>query len=142
MTVSGTYGTQDSHVFTRSLIPFIICTMACPLLGGADAARAAAPSLPPLTAILAALGKQDWATGVHQIPATVIDVGINRTADGKIVGDVEFSEVEPLAAHITPVPGGVGLLTIAMLMSNTVKAARLRRGRAAGVPQSAGAVRS
>jgi methylenetetrahydrofolate dehydrogenase (NADP+)/methenyltetrahydrofolate cyclohydrolase len=63
--------------------------------------------------------------------AAVIDVGINRVEDARsakgyrIVGDVEFEEVRHVAAHITPVPGGVGPMTIAMLLSNTVRAARL-----------------
>ncbi|MCK9229745.1 MAG: bifunctional methylenetetrahydrofolate dehydrogenase/methenyltetrahydrofolate cyclohydrolase FolD [Syntrophales bacterium] len=55
--------------------------------------------------------------------AVVIDVGINRSPDGKLLGDVAFDEVEPLASHITPVPGGVGPMTIAMLMVNTFNAA-------------------
>jgi methylenetetrahydrofolate dehydrogenase (NADP+)/methenyltetrahydrofolate cyclohydrolase len=54
--------------------------------------------------------------------AVVIDVGINRV-DDKLVGDVDFASVEPLASAITPVPGGVGLMTRAMLISNTVDAA-------------------
>ena len=53
--------------------------------------------------------------------ATVIDVGINRTSDGRLVGDVDFDSVAPVAGAITPVPGGVGPMTIAMLMSNTVQ---------------------
>lgn len=52
--------------------------------------------------------------------AVVIDVGINRLADGRIVGDVDFDQVAPLASQITPVPGGVGPMTIAMLLSNTL----------------------
>jgi methylenetetrahydrofolate dehydrogenase (NADP+)/methenyltetrahydrofolate cyclohydrolase len=52
--------------------------------------------------------------------ATVIDVGINRTAEGKLVGDVDFASVAPVAGAITPVPGGVGPMTIAMLMRNTI----------------------
>jgi methylenetetrahydrofolate dehydrogenase (NADP+)/methenyltetrahydrofolate cyclohydrolase len=59
--------------------------------------------------------------------AVVIDVGINRV-NGKIVGDVEFSAAEKKAAFITPVPGGVGPLTVAMLMRNLVEAARLQQG--------------
>lgn len=58
--------------------------------------------------------------------ATVIDVGINRTDDGKLVGDVDFEAAAKKAAHITPVPGGVGPMTVAMLMSNTVDAADQR----------------
>ena len=63
----------------------------------------------------------------------VIDVGINRVEDAasqrgyRLVGDVDFGEVSPKAAAITPVPGGVGPMTIAMLMANTVRAARQRR---------------
>ena len=58
--------------------------------------------------------------------AAVIDVGINRIAPKKLVGDVDFESVKEVAGAITPVPGGVGLLTIAMLMQNTVEAARLQ----------------
>ena len=56
--------------------------------------------------------------------AVVIDVGINRTEDGKLVGDVDFESVSKNASYITPVPGGVGPMTIAMLMTNLVKAAK------------------
>lgn len=61
--------------------------------------------------------------------AVVIDVGINRLADGRLVGDVAFAEVEAIASAITPVPGGVGPMTIAMLLHNTVQAARLQHER-------------
>jgi methylenetetrahydrofolate dehydrogenase (NADP+)/methenyltetrahydrofolate cyclohydrolase len=60
--------------------------------------------------------------------ATVIDVGINRTLEGKLIGDVEFGPASERAAWITPVPGGVGPMTVAMLMHNTVDAAVRRRG--------------
>ena len=56
----------------------------------------------------------------------VIDVGINRTADGKLCGDVDFEAVKDLAGFITPVPGGCGPMTVAMLMANTLKAAKLQ----------------
>ena len=56
--------------------------------------------------------------------AVVIDVGINRLEDGSIVGDVDFDEVSKKASYITPVPGGVGPMTIAMLMNNVIKAAK------------------
>ncbi|MGN1298959.1 MAG: bifunctional methylenetetrahydrofolate dehydrogenase/methenyltetrahydrofolate cyclohydrolase FolD [Candidatus Scatovivens sp.] len=56
--------------------------------------------------------------------AVVVDVGINRLYDGKIYGDVDFESVEPISSYITPVPGGVGPMTIAMLMHNVVKAAK------------------
>lgn len=57
--------------------------------------------------------------------ATVVDVGINRREDGRIVGDVEFDKARERAAWITPVPGGVGPMTVAMLLENTLEAARL-----------------
>ncbi len=69
---------------------------------------------------VARLVKGDWI----KEGATVIDVGINRV-DDKLVGDVAFDEAAPRAAAITPVPGGVGPMTIAMLLANTIKAARL-----------------
>jgi len=57
--------------------------------------------------------------------SVVIDVGINRLGNGKLVGDVAFSEVSKKASYITPVPGGVGPMTIAMLLMNTLNAARI-----------------
>jgi len=57
------------------------------------------------------------------------DVGINRLADGKLAGDVDFAGVREVAGAITPVPGGVGPMTVAMLMANTVRAAELARGK-------------
>ena len=60
--------------------------------------------------------------------AIVIDVGINRTDDGKLIGDVEFDEAAERAAWITPVPGGVGPMTITMLLTNTVQAFREHLG--------------
>ena len=59
-----------------------------------------------------------------KVGATVIDVGINRTEEGKIVGDVDYINVEKKANFITPVPGGVGPMTIAMLMNNVIKAVK------------------
>ena len=61
--------------------------------------------------------------------AAVIDVGINRDASGKLCGDVDFDEVVKVAGHLTPVPGGVGPMTIALLLKNTVKAARGRQAK-------------
>ena len=55
--------------------------------------------------------------------AIVIDVGVNRLENGKLAGDVDFNEVAPKASYITPVPGGIGPMTIAMLMKNTLDAA-------------------
>ena len=60
--------------------------------------------------------------------AVVIDVGMNRDENGKLCGDVDFSEVKAIAGSITPVPGGAGPMTIAMLMQNTALAAQMRRG--------------
>jgi methylenetetrahydrofolate dehydrogenase (NADP+)/methenyltetrahydrofolate cyclohydrolase len=58
--------------------------------------------------------------------AAVIDVGMNRGEDGKLCGDVDFEQVEKVAGYITPVPGGVGPMTRAMLLKNTVTAAKLQ----------------
>jgi methylenetetrahydrofolate dehydrogenase (NADP+)/methenyltetrahydrofolate cyclohydrolase len=58
--------------------------------------------------------------------AIVIDVGMNRDENGKLCGDVAYDEVTEVASAITPVPGGVGPMTIAMLMKNTVKAAQIQ----------------
>ena len=75
--------------------------------------------------IIAAVGKAEIIKAEMVKPgATVIDVGVNRTAAGKIVGDVDFENVKEIAGAITPVPGGVGPMTIAMLMRNTVLAAK------------------
>ena len=77
--------------------------------------------------LVAAVGKAGFVTADMVKPgAAVIDVGINRIAPKKLVGDVDFESVKEVAGAITPVPGGVGLLTIAMLMQNTVEAARLQ----------------
>ncbi len=75
--------------------------------------------------LIAALGKPKFVTeDMVKEGAVVIDVGINRKEDGKLVGDVDFENVEKKASYITPVPGGVGPMTIAMLMSNVCRAAR------------------
>ena len=60
--------------------------------------------------------------------AVVIDVGMNRDENGKLCGDVDFAAVAPKCSAITPVPGGVGPMTIAMLMKNTLMAAKLQNG--------------
>ncbi len=74
--------------------------------------------------LVAAAGKPQMIRGdMVREGAVVIDVGINRGADGKLLGDVAFAEVSPKASHITPVPGGVGPMTIAMLLRNTLQAA-------------------
>ena len=77
--------------------------------------------------VVAAVGKPAWIPGEWiREGALVFDVGINRGADGKLVGDVGFAAAAQRAAWITPVPGGVGPMTIAMLLSNTVDAALSR----------------
>ena len=76
--------------------------------------------------LVSAVGKAGFVTAdMVKEGAVVIDVGINRGADGKLCGDVDFAAVEPKAGYITPVPGGVGPMTVAMLMKNTVKAAEI-----------------
>lgn len=80
--------------------------------------------------IVAALGKPKFVTeDMVKDGAVVIDVGINRNEDGKLVGDVDFENVSKKASYITPVPGGVGPMTIAMLMNNVVKAAELQNNK-------------
>ena len=75
--------------------------------------------------LIAALGKQKFVTSnMVKDGAVVIDVGINRNEEGKLVGDVDFENVSKKVSFITPVPGGVGPMTIAMLMSNVVKSAK------------------
>jgi methylenetetrahydrofolate dehydrogenase (NADP+)/methenyltetrahydrofolate cyclohydrolase len=79
--------------------------------------------------VVAAIGKPEMVKGDWiKDGAIVLDVGINRTADGKLVGDVEFTKAAQRAKAITPVPGGVGPMTIACLLENTVEAAQRRRG--------------
>ena len=79
--------------------------------------------------LVAAVGKAGFITGDMVKPgAVVIDVGINRGADGKLHGDVDFAGASAVAGAITPVPGGVGLMTRAMLMWNTVQAAARHAG--------------
>ena len=73
--------------------------------------------------LVAAIGKPRFVTADMVKPgATVIDVGVNRV-DGKVCGDVDFDAVKEVAGHLTPVPGGVGKMTISMLMENTLEAA-------------------
>ncbi|MEN9637258.1 MAG: hypothetical protein RL077_5662 [Verrucomicrobiota bacterium] len=102
--------------------------------------HSATQNLPVITrqadVLIAAIGRPNFVTATMIKPgAVVIDVGINRLADPskksgyRLTGDVNFSEVAPLCSKITPVPGGVGPMTVAMLMQNTVKAFRLRSSR-------------
>jgi methylenetetrahydrofolate dehydrogenase (NADP+)/methenyltetrahydrofolate cyclohydrolase len=79
--------------------------------------------------LVAAIGKAEMIKGEWVKPgATVIDVGMNRNAAGKLCGDVEFAAASQRARAITPVPGGVGPMTIAYLLSNTIQAARAQLG--------------
>ncbi|MDD2741964.1 MAG: bifunctional methylenetetrahydrofolate dehydrogenase/methenyltetrahydrofolate cyclohydrolase, partial [Rhodocyclaceae bacterium] len=74
--------------------------------------------------VVAAVGKPKFVTGDMLKPgAVVIDVGINRLSDGKLCGDVDFADCLEVAGQITPVPGGVGPMTITMLLANTIEAA-------------------
>ncbi|SFD02486.1 bifunctional methylenetetrahydrofolate dehydrogenase/methenyltetrahydrofolate cyclohydrolase FolD [Butyrivibrio sp. YAB3001] len=82
--------------------------------------------------LIAAIGKAGMITKDYvKEGAIVIDVGINRNADGKLCGDVAFDEVKEIAGAITPVPGGVGPMTIAMLMNNCYEAGVMRRNKQA-----------
>ena len=76
--------------------------------------------------LIAAVGKPQMVKAdMVKDGAIVIDVGVNRSENGKLVGDVAFDEVAAKASYITPVPGGVGPMTIAMLMKNTLDAAKM-----------------
>lgn len=77
--------------------------------------------------LVAAVGKPKFVKAdMVKAGAVVLDVGVNRDENGKLCGDVDFAEVEPKASYITPVPGGVGPMTIAMLMKNTLMAAKIQ----------------
>ncbi len=89
------------------------------------------PDLPSFTKqadiLIAAVGRANFITKEHvKEGAVVIDVGINRDENNKLCGDVNFAEVDGIASHITPVPGGVGPMTITMLLFNTVQAAETK----------------
>ena len=90
--------------------------------------HSATPDLKAMTlqadVIVAAVGKRNVLTADMVKPgAVVIDVGMNRNDEGKLCGDVDFEGVEKVASYITPVPGGVGPMTITMLLVNTLEAA-------------------
>ena len=79
--------------------------------------------------LISAIGKANFVTvDMVKENAVVIDVGINRLDNGKITGDVDFENVKEKASYITPVPGGVGPMTIAMLMNNVIKATKRQNG--------------
>ena len=76
-----------------------------------------------------AVGKAKFVTGDMVKPgAVVIDVGMNRDENGKLCGDVDYESAEAVAGYLTPVPGGVGPMTITMLMKNAVTAAKIQNG--------------
>ena len=78
--------------------------------------------------LVVAIGRADFVTGdMVKEGAVVIDVGMNRRPDGKLTGDVDYASVEPKASFITPVPGGVGPMTITMLLKNTLTAAKKQK---------------
>ena len=80
--------------------------------------------------LIAAIGRANFITGAMvKEGACVIDVGINRLDTGKLAGDVDFDAAQKRAGHITPVPGGVGPMTIAMLLSNTLQSAKWAKGK-------------
>ena len=80
--------------------------------------------------LVSAVGKAGFVTADMVKPgAAVIDVGMNRNSEGKLCGDVDYAAVEKLAGYITPVPGGVGPMTIAMLLRNTLTAAKLQNNQ-------------
>lgn len=79
--------------------------------------------------VVAAVGKPGLIKGEWIKPgAVVVDIGINRLADGRLVGDIEFAVAKTRASYITPVPGGVGPMTVATLMENTLHSAELKEG--------------
>jgi methylenetetrahydrofolate dehydrogenase (NADP+)/methenyltetrahydrofolate cyclohydrolase len=79
--------------------------------------------------LIAAMGQPQYVqAGMVRPGAVVIDVGTNRLPDGRLVGDVDFASVREVAGAISPVPGGVGPMTVTMLLWNTLQAARLQTG--------------
>ena len=134
---------RRDHLFTTALVVVLIGAAASflPLGPGGHATVPVChsrPKDPPPTArtadiLVVAIGKPEFVKGDWVKPgATVIDVGINRIEDAtkksgfRLVGDVAFHEAKEVAGAITPVPGGVGKMTIAMLLANTLQAARLQ----------------
>jgi methylenetetrahydrofolate dehydrogenase (NADP+) / methenyltetrahydrofolate cyclohydrolase len=113
---SNTVGKPMALLLLQANATVTVCHSATPDLAAhtrqADIVVAAVGRIGTLTAAMVKRG------------AIVIDVGINRKADGKLCGDVEFDAVREVAGHITPVPGGVGPMTIAMLLMNTLQAAQ------------------
>ena len=91
--------------------------------------RAFRPALEHADILVAAVGRAKFVTAdMVKDGAVVIDVGMNRDENGKLCGDVDFENVKDKCSYITPVPGGVGPMTIATLMKNTIKACKLQNG--------------
>ena len=81
--------------------------------------------------LIVAVGKKKYITREYvREGAVVVDVGMHRDENGKLCGDVDYDDVAPVTSAITPVPGGVGPMTIAMLMDNCVETMRIREGKA------------
>ena len=113
---SNTVGKPMAMLLLQANATVTICHSSTPNL--ADHARQA-------DVLVAAVGRRQMVTADMVKPgAIVIDVGINRTPEGKLCGDVDFAPVAEVASHITPVPGGVGPMTITMLLVNTIEAAQ------------------
>ena len=117
---------QDMDAATKSVGPLLGDKMGGGMLSGIitklGGLKGALMKAIPVAAV-AAVGKAYFVTAdMVKEGAVVIDVGINRDENGKLCGDVDFENVEPKASFITPVPGGVGPMTVAMLMQNTVTA--------------------
>ena len=112
---SNTVGKPMALLLLQANATVTLCHSGTPNL--ADHARQA-------DVLVAAVGRRNMVTAEMVKPgAIVIDVGINRTPEGKLCGDVDFAAVAEVASHITPVPGGVGPMTITMLLVNTLEAA-------------------
>ena len=113
---SNTVGKPMALLLLQANATVTLCHSGTPNL--ADHARQA-------DVLVAAVGRRNMVTAEMVKPgAIVIDVGINRTPEGKLCGDVDFAAVAEVASHITPVPGGVGPMTITMLLVNTIEAAQ------------------
>jgi methylenetetrahydrofolate dehydrogenase (NADP+)/methenyltetrahydrofolate cyclohydrolase len=79
--------------------------------------------------LISAIGRAKLINHEYVKPgAVVIDVGINRTTDGKLCGDVDFDDIKDIANYITPVPGGVGPMTVTMLMKNLITLTKMQKG--------------
>ena len=121
-------GVMAAKLFTAQTWLSIGCTMLLQKNATVTICHSATKNLKAMTlqadVIVVAVGKQNMLTADMVKPgAVVIDVGMNRNADGKLCGDVDFDRVKEVAGYITPVPGGVGPMTITMLLVNTLEAA-------------------